>query len=397
MQNQKKKQIYLSQFSLALGGFAIGTCDFVVGGLLPELARATSVNIPTAGQYIANYAMGVLFGAPILALCTAKLNRKILLLFLLLFFSFINFLCIFSGTYTSFSILRFLAGLPHGIYFGVACVAAAAMVEEKRKPRAVANVVLGMTLSSLIGVPFAVFLGQVFGWEKAYVFITGIGLFSFLLIFYVVPSQLDVPLTTPFGEIRILKQIPVLLLLFFIVIESAGLPSILSYLKMILITQAGFSLNSIPAIMPIVGVGMLFANLLGPKITQNFGSHKAIFTIIFASFLVYIAFYFLCQNPIGALLGCFFLGISFAAFPAIQTRMLVIAKGGQTLGSALMQSAFYTANAIGAKSGGFLIMKEFSYSKLSLLAACFSVLGFIIFIFYCFFEKKQKIIKPKKN
>lgn len=176
--------ILLIQFALAVGGFGIGTGEFVIMGLLPDVASTYNVSIPQAGHVITAYALGVVIGAPIIAVLSARLRRKTLLLGLMVVFALGNILSALAPNYWSFTALRFLTGLPHGAYFGVAALVAASLVPAHRRARAVGRVMLGLTIATLIGTPIATFLGQLLNWRAAFMLVGLIGALTVGLIWW---------------------------------------------------------------------------------------------------------------------------------------------------------------------------------------------------------------------
>lgn len=374
-----KKTRILTQFALAVGAFAIGTAEFVSMGLLPEMAKATQVDIPTAGHYISSYALGVVVGAPVLAVATAKIPRKVIIIALMLFYTLANILSGFAGQYNSLMIMRFLSGLPHGIFFGVASVAVSAMVSSRERPKAIGNVVLGLTVAIVIGAPAATWLGQVASWSVAF---TCVGLISALcavLVWLFMPFTPTAMGISPLTELGALKKIQVWLMLGVVAVGTAGMFTVFSYIKPILIDVSGYDIKWVPYIMPLVGVGMVTGNLIGPRLSYHLGLMKTIFYSMLITGFLYLLFYYLTAGRLSVAIGCFLVGLSFASMPSIQTRIMDSARKAQTLAGALVQSAYNMANALGAWAGGMAISAGLGYASTAILAVFFTFGGLLIF------------------
>ncbi|WP_273756834.1 MFS transporter [Bartonella sp. MM73XJBT] len=378
----------LAIFALAVGSFAIGTAEFVAMGLQPEMAQSSSVDIPTAGQYISVYALGVVIGAPLLAVVTAPFSRKTVLAGLMFFYALAN---IVSALFSDFSILitlRFISGLPHGIYFGLATLFAASMVEMNERSKAVGYVMLGLTIATVLGAPSATWIGQLVGWQIAFILVGALALLCCLLICKFLPSDLHLSKTTPLRELSALKQKQVWFLLMMVSIGASGLFSVFTYIKSTLMHISGVPLEWVPFIMPLVGFGMVVGNLLGPKFAVKVGLSPMIFFSMLWSTFVFFLFFFLSHASLTAALGCFFVGTSFAAMPSIQTKIMDIALHGQILAGALMQSAFNIANALGAESGGLVLKLGYSYEYTALVGSVLTFCGLVIFCISWSMEKR---------
>ena len=286
--------------------------------------------------------------------------------------------------------LRFMSGLPHGIYFGVASIAASSMVEMKYRPKAVGSVMLGLTIATVIGAPTATWLGQQFGWQIAFITVGGIGLLSAIMIFFFLPSLPTAIGTSPLTELGALKQKQVWFMLAMVSVGSAGLFAVFSYIKSTLMQVSGVSIEWVPFIMPLVGIGMVTGNIFGPKIAVKVGAMKMIFFAMLWSAITFFIFFFMCHNSLAAAFGCFLIGTSFASMPSIQTRVMDVASNAQTLAGALMQSAFNVANALGAESGGELLRLGFGYEYTAILGGILTLCGLLIFSISWYVEKKDQ-------
>ncbi|WP_455474932.1 MFS transporter [Bartonella sp. B30(2025)] len=387
------KTRHLSIFSLAVGGFAIGTAEFVAMGLQPEMAQSSSVDIPTAGQYISAYALGVVIGAPLLAIVTAKLSRKIVLIGLMFFYALANIASAFFSDFNILVVLRFISGLPHGIYFGLATIVASSMVEINERPKAVGSVMLGLTIATVLGAPSATWIGQLVGWQIAFVLVGIIALLCCFLIWKFLPSVLNVPKTNFLRELSALKHKQVWLLLVMVAVGASGLFSIFTYIKSTLMHVSGVLLDWVPFIMPLIGLGMVVGNFLGPKLAVKVGISPMIFFSMLWSASVFFLFFFLSYTPLTAALGCFLVGTSFASMPSIQTKVMDVSVHGQIFAGALMQSAFNIANALGAESGAWVLKLGYSYEYTAILGGILTLCGLLLFCFSWYIEKRDQCLK----
>lgn len=267
----------LAILALAVGSFAIGTAEFVAMGLLPEMARSSYVDISTAGQYISAYALGVVIGAPLLAVATAQISRKTVLIGLMFFYALANISSAFFSDFSILVALRFLSGLPHGIYFGLAAMVAASMVKTNERSKAVGSVMLGLTIATVLGAPGATWVGQLIGWQIAFILVGMIALLCCLLIWNFLPCDSRTLRTSPLHEMGALKQKQVWILLAMVSVGASGLFSVFTYIKSTLMHISGVSLEWVPFIMPLVGLGMVVGNLLGPKLAIKIGISPMIF------------------------------------------------------------------------------------------------------------------------
>ncbi|KEC54505.1 hypothetical protein O9A_01119 [Bartonella koehlerae C-29] len=377
----------LAILALAVGSFAIGTAEFVAMGLQPEMARSSYIDIPTAGQYVSAYALGVVIGAPLLAVATAQFSRKTVLIGLMFFYALANIASAFFSDFSILVVLRFLSGLPHGIYFGFATMVAASMVKMNERSKAVGFVMLGLTIATVLGAPCATWIGQIVGWHIAFILVGAIALLCCLLIWAFLPSVLNAQKTSFLRELEALKQKQVWFLLVMVSIGASGLFSVFTYIKSTLMHISGISLDCVPFIMPLVGLGMVVGNLLGPKFAVKVGISPMIFFSMLWSTFVFFLFFFLSHVPLMAALGCFLVGTSFAAMPSIQTKIMDVSFHGQILAGALMQSAFNIANALGAESGAWVLKFGYSYEYTAVLGGVLTLCGLIIFCFSWYMEK----------
>jgi len=364
--------------ALGVGGFAIGTGEFVIMGLLPEVARDIGVSIPQAGHVISAYALGVVVGAPVLAVAAAGWGRRMLLMALMAVFALGNFASAAAPGYVSLMLLRFVTGFPHGTYFGVAALVAAALAPPGRRARAVGLVMLGLTGATLVGVPIAAWLGQVFGWRAAFVFVGAVALLAVVLIRRDVPNLQPVAGASPLRELGALKRKQVWLTLGIGAIGFGGMFAVFSYVKPTLTEVAGLSVNHVPFVLALFGVGMVGGNLVGARLADR-ALMRTIGGVMVYSALVLLAFTVMAQHWATAALNVMLIGTIVAIGPALQIRLMDVAGDAQTLAAALNHSAFNMANALGAWLGGVAIDAGLGWTSTGWVGALLALAGMGIF------------------
>ncbi len=372
------RQTALVEFSLAVGGFGIGVGEFAIMGLLPNVADGVGVSTPTAGHVISAYALGVVIGAPIITVLFARLPRRTLLLALMAVFALGNLASALAPGYASLMLLRFLTGLPHGAYFGVAALVAAAMAGPGKRASAVGRVMLGLTVATLIGAPLATSLGQGLGWRAAFALVGAIGALTVALIAAFVPHDPADPGASPLRELGALRRPQVWLALGVGAIGSGGLFAIFSYITPTLTEVAGIPEAIVPFVLSAFGAGMIAGNIVGGWLAD-----RALMPTIGAGLLwngaMFGLFYFTSSHAVLAVVNVFLIGTAFVIVPAVQTRLMDVAGDAQTLAAALNHSAFNIANALGAFVGGLTIVAGYGWRSTSWVGVAFALGGFAIF------------------
>ncbi|CAN7425575.1 MFS transporter [Rhizobium sp. LjRoot254] len=383
-----KLQVALVLFALAVGGFAIGTGEFAIMGLLPNVAATFSVSTPVAGYVISAYALGVVVGAPLIAIMAAKMARRPLLLLLMGFFAVTNILSAAAPDFTSFTILRFLSGLPHGAYFGVGALVAASMVPLHYRVRAVGKVMLGLTVATLAGTPVMAFFGQALSWEVMFWAVGLIAALTVTLIWIYLPQDRVVEGASIARELGAFTRPQVWLTLAIAATGFGGMFAIFSYIALTVTEVTLLSVGMVPVVMVIFGVGMNIGNLIGSKLADMFlmgtiGSMLVMNMVVMTMFALGAgSVWLLC-------LSVFLIGCGFAAGPAVQTRLMDVAADGQTMAAASMHSAFNVANAIGAWLGGVVIAMGFGYAATGWVGVVLSIIGLGIFGLSVWLERKS--------
>ncbi|MFB8002312.1 MFS transporter [Nocardia sp. NPDC056000] len=365
--------------ALALGGFGIGTTEFVTMGLLPNIADDMSVSEPTAGHIVSAYALGVVVGAPVIAAMAARVGRKKLLIALMVAFSVGNAASVIAPTFATLTAARFISGLPHGAYFGVASLAAASLAPVGQRAKAVAAVMLGLSAANVVGVPAATWLGQHLGWRDAFVVVTIIGLATIAAIFKFVPELHGIRLTDPRTELGALRRSQVLLTLVVGAVGFGGMFAVYTYITTTLTDVAGMQVGFVPIVLMLFGLGMVAGNILGGILADR-GVDRSIFLALLSMVVILAAFVAAAHNPFTAAIGAFFIGASGAALgPGLQTRLMDVAHDAQTLAAALNHAALNIANAAGAWLGGLVIAAGLGYTAPAVVGAGLAVLGTLLF------------------
>ncbi len=370
--------IALVTSALAVGSFGIGTGEFVIMGLLPNVAGTFCVTTPEAGHVISAYALGVVVGAPIIAVLAAKMARRTLLLLMMAIFAAGNISSAFAPTFESFTALRFITGLPHGAYFGVAALVAASMVPAHRRVRAVGQVMLGLTIATLIGTPIATFLGQVLEWRAAFMMVGGVGLVAMLLIALFLPKDKVEEGASITRELGALKRIQVWLSLGVAAIGFGGMFSIFSYVATTTTEVAGLGSAMVPVVLALFGIGMNVGNIVGSRL-GDISIKGTIGGMMIFNIVIMMLFSLTAANPVMLCICVFLIGCGFAACPAVQTRLMDVAADAQTLAAASNHSAFNIANALGAWLGGLVISWGFTAAATGYVGAFLSVGGLAVF------------------
>jgi DHA1 family inner membrane transport protein len=348
-------------FALAIGGFGIGTGEFVPMGLLPEIADSVHVSIPDAGHVVSAYAIGVVVGAPLIAMYGARFPRRGLLMSLAALLLLGNLLSALAPGYWTLIGARFLAGLPHGAYFGVASLVGASIAGEGRRAWAVTRMMLGLSVANVIGVPFAAWLGQNYGWRVAFLSIVVVWIVSIFALMRVLGPVPDGDRTSPRGELAALKSVQVWLTLGVGAIGFGGVFAVYSYVSPVLTKQAGLDQSLVPIALVVFGSGMVAGNLFwGRFIDRHVIRAMGILLVLMIFFLALFAV--ASHNQYTAMPALFLVGSATALASATQTRLMDVAGKAQTMAAALNHSSFNTGNALGALLGGIVIAAGWGWS-----------------------------------
>ncbi|MFL5027368.1 MAG: MFS transporter [Microvirga sp.] len=370
--------VILIELALAVGSFGIGTGEFAIMGLLPNVAQEFNVTTPEAGYAISAYALGVVVGAPIIAVLAAKLARQTLLLLLMAVFAVGNAVSAVAPSFESFVLLRFLTGLPHGAYFGVAALVAASLVPPNKRTQAVARVMMGLTVATLLGTPVATWFGQILSWRIAFGAVGFMGALTVVLIWLFLPKDKVQEGASPMRELGAFRRKQVWFTLGIGAVGFGGLFSVFSYIASTATEVAQMPESAVPVMMALFGSGMIIGNLVGAWFADR-NLMATIGGVLACSVVVMTVLWLTAENPYMLSACVFLVGCSVAIGPALQTRLMDVAADAQTLAAALNHSAFNIANALGAWLGGLAIAAGYGFASTGWVGAVLAVAGLMVF------------------
>lgn len=368
----------LSLLILALSAFAIGTTEFVIMGLLPDVAQDLGVSIPGAGWLVTGYALGVAIGAPFMALATARLPRKAALVALMGVFIIGNLLCAVAGDYNLLMFARVVTALCHGAFFGIGSVVAASLVPANRRASAVALMFTGLTLANVLGVPLGTALGQVAGWRSTFWAVTGIGVVALIGLLRFLPRQAEEQIVNMRAELAALKGAGIWLSLSMTVLFSASMFALFTYVAPLLGDVTGVSPRGVTWTLLLIGLGLTLGNIVGGKLAdRRLGA--TLMGVFTAMAVVSTALSWTSTALVPAEITLFLWATAaFAAVPALQVNVVTYGKAAPNLVSTLNIGAFNLGNALGAWVGGSVIAHGFGLTRVPLAAAALAVLALIV-------------------
>ncbi|MCF6468032.1 MFS transporter [Nonomuraea sp. MG754425] len=365
----------LALFALAISAFGIGTTEFIINGLLPELADDFGVTIPAAGLLVSGYALGVAVGGPPLTMLGGRLSRKTMLLALMVLFVAGNLLSALAPSYGVLMIGRFLAAFAHGAYFGVGSVVAADLVGPRRRASAIALMFTGLTLANVLGVPLGTWIGQAFGWRATFWVVVAIGVVGFAGVLALVPRQ---PRPSGGGllhELATFRKAGVWLALAMTVFGFAPVFAVITFIAPIMTGVGGFSPGTVPVVMAVFGVGLVVGNLIGGRLADR-AVMPAIYGSVALLTLLAVVVALVSASQIAFVVAITLFGVAaFATVPPLQTRVLDAAAGAPTLASAANIGAFNLGNAIGSFAAGLTIDAGLGYTAPAWTAALLGLIG----------------------
>ena len=380
-------RVRFALLALALGGFAIGATEFVVMGLLPNFAADLLPDIYTvspeaanaqAGALISAYALGVVVGAPTIAAAAARWPRKQLLLVLLAAFSLATLASALLPGFGLVLVARFVAGLPHGAYFGIASLVAASLVGPGKRAQGVAIVLSGLTISNVVGVPAITLIGQLTGWRAAYLVVTALFVATFVAVALAVPLQAGDKHATIKNELKAFGRLQVWLALGIGSVGFGGFFAVYSYVAPIVTEVSGLAEYAVPLVLVVVGLGMTVGNIVGGRFAD-----RSVRKTLYAGFVIFIGsmigIAFTAQYPALLLVFLFILGGASAALaPTVQTRLMDVAIDSQSIAAALNHSALNMGNGLGAALGAVAIAAGFGYLATPWIGIVLGIAGLII-------------------
>lgn len=374
---RKPAPVALVHLALATGGFAIGTTEFATMSLLPFFAKDLGIDAATAGHAISAYALGVVVGAPTIAVLAAKMSRRTLLVALMVLFAAGNALSGMAGSYGQMLAFRFLAGLPHGAYFGIAALVAVGLVPQEKRTQAVARVMLGLTVATIAGVPVANVLGQAVGWRWAFAMVAALALLTAALVLLFAPADQPDRTASPFRELSALARPQVWLTLATGAIGFGGLFAVYTYLADTMLAVTGTSAAAIPVALAAFGVGLTAGNLIAPRFADKALMPTAAALLLWSAAALLLwplaahSFWSVCVSVVA-------IGFGGALGTVLQTRLMDVAGDAQALAAALNHSAFNTANALGPWLGGMAITAGFGWTSTGYVGAALALGGLAV-------------------
>lgn len=365
----------LPLFALAVAAFGIGTTEFVIMGLLPDVARDLGVTIPAAGMLVTGYALGVTIGAPIVAIATANMPRRTALLSLIGLFIIGNVLCALSPNYTVLMLARVVTAFCHGAFFGIGSVVAAGLVAPNRRAQAIALMFAGLTLANVLGVPFGTALGQQLGWRSTFWAVTVIGVLAAIALALWLPKKIEMQKTSLLQEFAVLKDKQVLMVLGISALASASLFSVFTYITPILEDVTGLTPHAVTLVLLVFGLGLTVGSALGGKLA-DWRLMPSLISFLVALAVILTVFTLTMRTPLPAVITIFIWGVlAFAIVPPLQVLVVERASAAPNLASTLNQGAFNLGNAGGAWFGGMAISAGFQLTTLPYVGVVVVVLA----------------------
>jgi DHA1 family inner membrane transport protein len=374
-----KQSFPISILSLTLGAFAIGMTEFVIMGILPNVAEDLHVSISQAGQLITTYALGVAVGAPILTILTHRLPQKMLLCLLMILFVIGNGIAVIAPNYTILMGARMITALTHGTFFGVGAVIASNLVRPDKRAGAVSIMMAGLTIANIIGVPIGTFIGQNLGWRASFGAIAIMGVIAFFGILVFIPHIRQEEGSSLVKQIKALAQSKLLLVLLIGALGNAGLFTVFTYITPMLEQITGFAEHSVTWILVLFGCGVTIGNIVGCKLA-DWKLMPTILGLYFTISVILAIFTFTVHNPIAAVITIFLWGAaSFAVMPGLQVRIMNLAQEAPALASTSNHSAGNLGNSAGAFLGGWIIT-HMGLSSLPWMGSLLVAVGLVLAI-----------------
>ena len=387
----------LALLALAVSAFGIGTTEFVIMGLLPEVAADLHVTIPTAGLLISGYALGVVVGGPLLTVAGNRIPRKNLLVGLMALFIAGNLISAVSHSYALLLTGRVVAALAHGAFFGVGSVVAASLVPAARQASAIALMFTGLTVANVLGVPGGTALGQAFGWRSTFWAVTALGVVGLLGVAFLVPRQPLAPSGGLRGELAVLRRPQVLLALAMTALGFGAVFAAFTYIAPMMTQVAGFSDGAVTWLLVLFGVGLVIGNLVGGKAADR-RLMPSLYVVLAALAAILVVFTFTAHAQIPAAITLVLFGaIGFATVPGFQTRVMQQADGAPALASTANIAAFNLGNAFGAWLGGLAIGAGLGYTAPSWIGAALALGGLAVAVISGLLERRQQTWPPSTS
>ncbi|MEV6771181.1 MFS transporter [Nocardia sp. NPDC051030] len=379
----------LALLALAIGAFGIGTTEFIIMGLMPEIAGDFGVSIPTAGWLVTGYALGVVLGAPVMTVLGTKVSRKKMLMLLMGLFIAGNLLAAVAPVFGVLLLGRVVASLAHGAFFGIGSVVAADLVAPDKKAGAIALMFTGLTLANVVGVPFGTFVGQSVGWRITFVLVAALGVAGLIGVAKLVP---EVP--RPAGvhlrdELAAFKNVQVLLAMGMTVLGFGAVFAAITYIAPMMTEVAGYGPGAVTWLMALLGLGMFVGNLVGGRFADR-ATMPMLYVSLTALAIVLALFTVTAQDKALAAVTIFLAGaLGFATVPSLQKRVLDHAHAAPTLASAMNIGAFNLGNALAAWLGGLVIAAGFGYTAPNWVGAALAVSALLLAVLSTVLERRD--------
>nr|WKN35723.1 MFS transporter [Tunicatimonas sp. TK19036] len=365
--------------ALAIGGFGIGMTEFVIMGILPDVAEALRISIPKSGHFISAYALGVVVGAPLLTGLGSKWPAHRVLFWLMVWFTIANTLSAFANSYETLLVCRFLSGLPHGAFFGIGAVVAGRLSRPGKEAQAIAMMFTGLTVANIIGVPLGTYFGKEFSWNIAFMMVGVVGVLAVLGIKFWMP---ELPRSSSAGllkDLKVFKRLELWMVIILTTIGTGGFFAWYSYIAPLVTEVAGHPEDVVSYAMILAGVGMAVGNILGAKLADRFPPINAVVVALVLMAVVLVLNTFLAGDKVAVMVMTFVIGVvAFCLSAPIQMAMINTAKGSEMLGSSMNQSAFNMGNASGAYFAGLPIALGYGFTSADLVGAAMAAAGVII-------------------
>lgn len=361
---------------LTLGGLGIGITEFVMMGLLPDIATYFNVSIPDAGYLISAYALGVVIGAPALVLIAGKYPPKKILIALMILFTVFNAFSAFAPNFITLVISRLLSGLPHGAFFGVGSVVASRIAEKGKAAKTVSLMFAGLTIANVFGVPLGTFISHHFSWRLSFAIVVLVGLVTLWSLKAWLPALQATANRDLKKELSFFKKRAAWIIIFMISIGTGGLFAWISYISPLMTKVAFFSEGQVTYILTLAGLGMMAGNFAGGYLADKFSPAKASAALLMLMVFTLIIVHYTSFNQPMALVMTFITGaVSFALAAPIQMLMINSAKGSEMLGASASQASFNIGNALGAFFGGLPLRMGFDYTSPAIVGAIMALIG----------------------
>ncbi|GLU54626.1 MFS transporter AraJ [Dyadobacter frigoris] len=383
-----------SILTLTLGGFGIGMTEFVIMGILPDIARSLEITIPEAGHLVSAYALGVVVGAPLLIGFTGGKPPKTILLLLMILFTVFNTISAFAPSYYMLLLSRFFSGMPHGAFFGVGAVVAGRLAEPGKEARSVSLMFAGLTIANLIGVPLGTFIGHHISWRITFMIVGVIGLLTTTSIKIWMPSLAVTNTKGLLSELKFFTRLDAWLIVAVIAVGTGGFFCWYSYIAPLLTEVAGFSDDSIMYILVLAGLGMVIGNFIGGRLADRYSPLNTSAALLFAMAISLTILYFVSHNQALTLISTFITGaIAFAMLSPLQMLMINTAKGAEMLAASVSQASFNIGNALGAYLGGLPIAAGLGFNSPEWVGASLAIGGVLVSFVLMFHLKQNKEVR----